>query len=167
MGREIYNLSIIHSFKFMIQLIMTSDIQKLREVTGAGVMECKKAFDEAEGDFERAKSIIFERGLSKAEKKSERATGAGLLETYIHNNRVGVILEMRCETDFVAKNEMFKDLAHNIAMHIAAVNPSSVEELLAQNYVKDESITIEALIKDAIGKIGENMKVEKFCRYEI
>ncbi len=146
---------------------MTSDIQKLREATGAGVMECKKALDEAKGDFDSAKSIIFERGLAKAERKSDRATGAGLLETYIHNNRVGVLLELRCETDFVAKNELFKELAHNIAMHIAAVNPSGIDELLKQNYVKDESMTIEELIKSLVGKIGENMKVEKFCRYEI
>lgn len=146
---------------------MVNDIQKLREITGAGVMECKKAFDEAKGDFEAAKSIIFERGLTRAEKKSERSTGAGLLETYVHNNRVGVILEMRCETDFVAKNEMFKELAHNIVMHIAALNPASVEELLAQGFVKDDSMTIEQLVKNTIGKIGENIRVEKFCRYEI
>lgn len=146
---------------------MTSDIQKLREITGAGVMECKRALEEAGGDFDKAKSVIYERGLAKAEKKSDRATGAGLLETYIHNNRVGVLLELRCETDFVAKNELFKELAHNIAMHIAALNPANIEELLAQNFVKDESITIESLIKTAVGKIGENMKVEKFCRYEI
>ena len=131
------------------------------------MMECKRALDEAGGDLEKAKSIIFERGLVKAEKKSGRATGAGLLETYIHNNRVGVLLELRCETDFVARNELFKELAHNIAIHIAAMNPSNIEELLAQNYVKNESITIDALIKEAISKIGENMKVEKFCRYEI
>ncbi len=146
---------------------MASDVQNLREITGAGVMECKRALDEAGGDLEKAKSIIFERGLVKAEKKSGRATGAGLLETYIHNNRVGVLLELRCETDFVARNELFKELAHNIAIHIAAMNPSNIEELLAQNYVKNESITIDALIKEAISKIGENMKVEKFCRYEI
>lgn len=130
-------------------------------------MECKRALDEAGGDLEKAKSIIFERGLTKAEKKSSRATGAGLLETYVHNNRVGVLLELRCETDFVARNELFKELAHNIAIHIAAMNPSNIEELLAQNYVKNESIIIDALIKEAISKIGENIKVEKFCRYEI
>ena len=146
---------------------MTDDIKKLREVTGAGVMECKKAIDEAAGDFEKAKVIIFERGLARAEKKSERTTGAGLLESYIHNGRVGVLLELRCETDFVARNEVFKDLAHDIAMHIAALDPKDVEELLKQNFVKNESITVEDLIKSAIAKIGENMKVEKFCRYEL
>lgn len=142
---------------------MLENIQKLREITGAGVMECKKALEQASGDIEKAKAIIFESGLVRAEKKAERATGAGLLETYIHNGRVGVILELRCETDFVARNEMFKELAHNIVMHIAAMNPENVEELLTQEYVKNPSIKIEELLKEAIGKIGENMRIEKFC----
>ena len=103
----------------------------------------------------------------KAEKKGARATGAGLLHSYIHNERVGVLLELRCETDFVARNDSFKELAHNLAMHIAAMNPSSAEELMVQNYVKDESVDIEGLIKSTIAKVGENIKVEKFCRYEI
>jgi elongation factor Ts len=142
-------------------------IQKLRELTGAGVMECKKALDQAEGDIEKAKAIIFEMGLARAEKKSERKTGAGLLETYIHNNRVGVLLELRCETDFVARNEKFKELAHNIAMHIAAMNPENIDELLSQNYIKDESKTIEQIVKSSIATIGENIKIERFCRYEL
>lgn len=146
---------------------MDNNIVKLREITGAGVMECKRALEEAEGDIEKAKSIIFERGLARAEKRSERATGAGLLETYIHNGRVGVMLEMRCETDFVARNEVFKELAHNIAMHIAAMNPEDVGGLLAQEYVKNPTITVEELVKEAIGKIGENMRVAKFCRFEV
>ena len=143
------------------------DVAKLRELTGAGVVECKKALDEAAGDFDRAKDIIFERGIARAEKKSDRATGAGLLETYIHNGRVSVMLELRCETDFVARNEKFQALAHDIAMHIAAMNPATVEELYAQQYVKDPSMTVEELIKNLIGTIGENMKVEKFVRFEI
>ena len=142
-------------------------IQKLREMTGAGVMECKRALDQAGGDIEKAKAIIFEAGLARAEKKSERKTGAGLLETYVHNNRVGVLLELRCETDFVARNEKFKELAHDIVMHIAAMNPETAEELLAQNFIKNDSITIEQLIKSSIATIGENIKVEKFCRYEL
>lgn len=143
------------------------DVAKLREMTGAGVMECKKALDEAQGDFDKAKDIIFERGLSRAEKKGDRATGAGLLETYIHNGRVSVMVELRCETDFVARNDKFKDLAHDIAMHIAAMNPETVEELYAQPFVKDASITVENMVKNLIGTIGENMKVEKFARFEI
>lgn len=146
---------------------MDNNIIKLRELTNAGVMDCKKALKDAAGDFNKAVAIIHERGLVKAEKKGERVTGAGLLHSYIHNERVGVLLELRCETDFVARNPLFKELAHNLAMHIAAINPGNIEALMKQNYVKDESLTIEALIKSAIAKLGENTKVEKFCRYEI
>lgn len=146
---------------------MLNDIQKLRDITGIGVMECKKAFEEAGGDFDKAIAIIHERGLARAEKKSERATGAGILQSYIHNERVGVLIEIRCETDFVAKNSIFRELAHNLAMHIAAIDPVDVENLLKQAYVKDESLTVDNLIKQVIAKMGENIKVEKFCRYEI
>ena len=146
---------------------MTNDVVKLREITSAGVMECKNALEDAGGDFDKAVAFIHKRGLTKAEKKGERATGAGLLESYIHNERVGVLVELRCETDFVARNPMFKELAHNLAMHIAAMNPVDKEDLLKQNYVKDDSLTIESFIKSVIAKIGENIKVEKFCRYEI
>jgi elongation factor Ts len=143
------------------------DVAKLRELTGAGIVECKKALDEAEGDIDRAKDILFERGIARAEKKSDRATGAGLLQTYTHNGRVSVMVELRCETDFVARNEKFQDLAHGIAMHIAAMNPETVEEMYGQPYVKDPSMTVEELVKNMIGTIGENMKVEKFARFEI
>ncbi len=146
---------------------MANDVVRLREITSAGVMECKKALEDAGGDFDKAVVLIHERGITKAEKKGERETGAGLLESYIHNERVGVLLELRCETDFVARNPMFKELAHNLAMHIAAMNPADKEDLLKQNYVKDDSLTIESFIKSVIAKIGENIKVEKFCRYEI
>ncbi len=146
---------------------MTDQIQKLRELTNAGVMECKKALEEAGGDFEKAKAVIYEKGLVKAEKKGGRSTGSGLLETYIHNDRIGVLLELKCETDFVARNEIFKELAHNLVMHIAAMDPQSVEELLSQNFIKDESKIIEDLIKETVAKLGENIKVGRFCRYEI
>lgn len=146
---------------------MTEKITALRERTGAGVMECKKALEESGGDLEKAIAIIHERGLSKAEKKKDRTTGAGLLHTYVHNGRVGVLLLLRCETDFVARADDFKELAHNIAMQIAAMEALSPEDLLKQNFIKDESITIEALIAKTIAKLGENIKIEKFCRYEI
>ena len=146
---------------------MKDQVQKLRDITGAGVMDCKRALEEDGGDFDKAVAVIHEKGIVKAEKKGERITGAGILESYIHNERVGVLLELRCETDFVARNEIFKELARNLAMHIAAMNPESVELLLNQNYIKDEEMTVEALIKSIIAKTGENMRVEKFCRYEI
>lgn len=144
-----------------------SDVQKLRETTGAGVMECKKALDDAGGDFDKATSLINERGLTKALKKADRTTGAGLLESYIHNGRVGVLMDIRCETDFVVRSEPFRELAHNLVMHIAAMNPENVEVLLQQPYIKDPALTIDALIKGAIAKIGENIQISKFCRYEL
>ena len=124
-----------------------NDVSKLREETGAGVMDCKRALEAA--------------------KKEERTTGAGHLELYLHSGRVGVMLELRAETDFVTRSEQFKELAKNVAMHIAAMNPQTIEELLAQPYVKDESQTIENVIKAVIGKIGENIRVERFARYQI
>ncbi len=146
---------------------MVNDIQRLREQTGAGVMECKKALADAGGDFERAVELIYERGIVKAEKKAGRATGAGFLETYLHNGRVGVLMEIRCETDFVARSEPFKTLAHELTMQIAAMNPQDVSELLNQPYIKDEETTVEKLIKNTVAKVGENIKIERFCRYEI
>ena len=146
---------------------MDNILIRLREATSAGVMDCKKALDDAGGDFDKAKQLIFERGVAKAEKRAERKTGAGLLETYVHNGRIGVILELRCETDFVAKTDVFKTLAHDLSMHIASMNPETPEELLKQPFVKDESITIGDLITQAIAKTGENIKVERFCRYEL
>ncbi len=146
---------------------MVNDIQKLREVTGAGVMECRQALADAQDNFDEAVKLINERGLVKAEKKSGRATGAGILESYIHNNRVGVLLELRCETDFVVHSDPFKELAHNLVMHIAAMAPASIEDLLQQPFIKDDSVTVENLIKGTIAKVGENIKIERFCRYEL
>lgn len=131
------------------------------------MMDCKRALDDAKGDFDAAKLLIMERGIIKAEKKADRATGAGLLETYVHNGRVGVLLDLRCETDFVVKSDPFRLLAKELVMQIAAMNPASVPELLAQPYIKDPATTIEQLVKNTIAKVGENMKVEKFCRYEL
>jgi len=140
---------------------------RLREATGAGVMDCKKALDDAKGDYEKAKQLILERGVAKAEKRAERKTGAGILETYVHNGRIGVILELRCETDFVAKTDVFKTLAHDLVMHIASMEPGSVEDLLKQPFIKDESLAVGDLITQAIAKTGENIKLERFCRYEL
>ncbi|TSC81877.1 MAG: translation elongation factor T [Parcubacteria group bacterium Gr01-1014_19] len=130
-------------------------------------MDCKKALDDAGGDFDKAVVLLNERGVAKAMKKADRATGAGLLESYIHNGRVGVLMDIRCETDFVVRSEPFRELAHNLVMHIAAMNPDSVEALLQQPYVKDPALTIDNLVKGAIAKIGENIQVAKFCRYEL
>ncbi len=146
---------------------MGNNVQRLREATGAGVMECKRALEDAGGDFDQAVKLIGERGLVKAEKKAGRTTGAGLLESYIHNGRVGVLLELRSETDFVAHSEPFRTLAHELAMQIAAMAPAGVPELMAQPYIKDVEKTISILVKGTIAKVGENIRVERFCRYEL
>jgi len=146
---------------------MKGDVVKLREETGAGVMECKKAFDEAKGDFEKAKQIIAERAVMKADSKKERKTGTGFLHSYIHNERVGVLLEVRCETDFVARSDAFQEMVHELALHIAAMGPENVSSLLSSPFVKDESITVSDFIKGTIAKTGENINIERFARFEV
>ena len=150
-----------------IKLIMMENIQKLREVTGAGVMDCKRALEEARGDFDRAVKLIHEKGISKVEKRAGRETGAGLVQSYIHNERIGVLLELRSETDFVARSEPFRKLAHDLAMQIAAMAPKDTEELLAQPYIKDQSLPVKELVNRVIAQVGENVKIGNFCRMEV
>jgi elongation factor Ts len=142
-------------------------VQKLRELTGAGVMECKKALDEAKGDFDSAVKIIHERGLVRVEKRADRETGAGLVKSYVHNERIGVLLEVRAETDFVVRSEPFQELAHELAMQLAAVEANTVEEFLAQPYIRDDSKTVADLVKDVIARVGENVRVTKVYRIEL
>lgn len=146
---------------------MLDKIQKLREMTGAGVLECQKAMKEAGGDLDKALALIRESGFVRAESRKERKTGAGLLHSYIHNNRVGVLLELRTETDFVSRSKDFHDLAHDLTMQIASMNPTDVAELLKQVYIKDESLKVEGLVKQYISKLGENIQIERFTRYEL
>lgn len=147
--------------------ISAADVQKLREMTGAGVVDCKKALEASEGDVDRAVEIINEKGLVKAASRAGRGTKAGILETYIHNNRVGVMMELRCETDFVARTEDFRTLAHDLVMHIAAMDPKDGAALMAQPFVKDPGMTVDALVKGVIAKTGENVEIGRFCRYEM
>jgi len=144
-----------------------TDIQKLRELTGAGVMICKKALDEAGGVFDKAVALIKEQGFKRAAEKEGRETKAGLIKTYLHNDRVGALLELNCETDFVARSDSFRELAHSLAMQIVAMNPKDIDELLAEPYIKDESVVINDLVKGVILKTGENIKVKRFVRYEL
>lgn len=149
-------------------MIKAEQIKELRQKTNISVMECKKALEEAGGDQEKAIKILEKSGQEKAIKKATRQAKQGLLEAYIHNNgKVGVILELNCETDFVAKNEQFKVLAHDLAMHIAAMEPVNREVLLEQPFIKDEGKTVQDLINEQIAKLGENIKVGKFHRLEI
>jgi elongation factor Ts len=188
-------------------------VKTLREMTGAGILECKKALEETGGDLEEAVELLRKRGIAKAAKKAGRETKEGIIHSYIHaGGRVGVLLELNCETDFVARNEVFKELANEIALQIAAMKPQYVSRddipreviekegeiareaaiaegkpehiaekiaegklekffkevcLLEQPYIKDDKKTVEDLIKEYIAKLGENIKVSRFCRYEI
>jgi len=144
----------------------TELVQKLRSATGAGVMDCHKALREAGGDFEKAVLIIREKGMLKVEKRAGRETGAGLVHAYVHNERIGVLLDLRAETDFVVRSEPFRELAHALAMHIAAAAPADVTELLAQPYVRDESRTVQQVIGEVIAKVGENVTINEFARLE-
>ncbi len=147
-------------------------VKALREMTGAGMLECKKALEEAGGDIEKAKEILRIRGLAKAEKKAGRETKEGIIQTYVSEDRkVGVILELNCETDFVARNEHFSELALNIAKHIASLpenanKEGSAEDILKQPYFQDPSVSVEEVIKSAIAKIGENIQIRRFTRFD-
>ncbi|HSW47985.1 MAG TPA: translation elongation factor Ts [Candidatus Saccharimonadales bacterium] len=143
-------------------------LKKLRDETAASIADCRAALDATGGDYKKALEWLKKRGIEKAEKKSGRETGEGLVESYIHNGgKIGVLVTLLCETDFVAKTDEFKQLAHEIAMQISAMNPKDTKELLAQAYIRDAGITIEQMIKSAIGKLGENITVKEFKRFEI
>jgi elongation factor Ts len=145
-----------------------ADIKRLREETGAGMMDCKKALDEAKGNFDLAKEIVRERGLAKAEKKADRETNIGYVTSYVHStNQVGCMVEILCETDFVARNPEFQALAKDIALQIVAMSPATVEELLAQDSIKNPSETIEQMLKVLSGKIGEKFVINRFVRYAV
>jgi elongation factor Ts len=149
-------------------MISAEQIKNLRQKTGISVIECKNALEETAGSEEEAIKILEKKGQEKAIKKSQRETKQGLVEAYIHNNgKVGVLLNLHCETDFVVRNEEFKKLAHDLAMHIAAMDPENLDELLSQPFIKDAGKTIKDILTDAISKIGENIKIDKFIRYEI
>ncbi|MDD4761740.1 MAG: translation elongation factor Ts [Candidatus Pacebacteria bacterium] len=148
-------------------MALNEDLIKLREETGAGVMDCRAALNESGGDYKKAIEIIREKGLLKAEKREGRQTGAGWIDSYIHNERVGVLVELRTETDFVAKSEPFKKLTHELALQLAASEASSEEDFLSQPYIKDESKNVKDLISELVTKVGENVKLGKFYRVEI
>ena len=143
-------------------------LKQLREQTDASVGACKTALEKANGDLERAVVFLREEGNKIAEKKAQRETGIGIVEAYVHTTqRVGALLEIRSETDFVARNPEFKKLAHDIVMHITALAPESVPMLLEQPFIKDESKTVGALLTEAIMRFGENIQITRFSRFEI
>ena len=147
---------------------MIDVIKKIRAETGLSVSDIKKALDESGGLEEKALEILRSRGHQIAQKKSSRAAGQGIVESYIHSNgKVGSILVLNCETDFVAKNPEFKELAHDLAMQIASMRPKDGEELMGQPFIKNQEITVKELITGHIARLGENIKVGEFARLEV
>ncbi len=148
--------------------ITLDQIKELRQLSGAPVMECRQALSEADGVIKKAVDILKKKGIDRAEKKAIRETKAGLVEAYAHTTgKIGVLVELACETDFVARNEEFKNLAHELCLQIASMTPKNVEELLKQEYIRDPQIKVGDLVKQAIGKIGENIIVQRFERFEL
>src|SRR3989344_9053063 len=135
-------------------------LKKLRDETASSVSDCRQALEESNGDYQKALAWIKMRAIDKADKKKERATSQGIIESYIHGNgKVGVLLELFCETDFVAKTDEFKHLAHELAMQIAAMDPNDIATLLKQEYIRDSSLTVSDVVSGVIGKLGENITV--------
>ncbi len=148
--------------------VTAQQIKDLREKTQAGFADCKNALEEAGGDMKKAEEILRKKGFEKAAKKSDRETGQGLVESYVHQTgKVGVLVSLLCETDFVARTDEFKSLAHEVAMQVAAMNPKDTAALLKQEYIRDGSKTINDLVTEAIAKLGENIQIGEFKRSEI
>lgn len=142
-------------------------IKKLRELTGAGVMDAKTALESNDNDFDKAVQYLKAKGIEKAAKKSEREIKAGRIFSYIHGGRVGALVKVGCETDFVAKNDEFEKLGNEVAMQVAAMGVTDIAALLAEPYIRDASKTIEDLVTDTISKIGENITIVEVVRLEI
>lgn len=187
-------------------------VKELREKTGVGMMDCKKALEETNGNIDKATELLREKGLSKAAKKASRIAAEGLVDSYVHNGRIGVLIEVNTETDFVAKNEEFKEFVHDIAMQVAATSPKYVSKedvpeevikkerdilihqvvnegkpehvaekivegrlgkfyeqicLLEQPFIKDSGINVKNLLNEKISKLGENIKIRRFVRFEV
>lgn len=147
--------------------ISIDDLKKLRDETQAGVSDCRQALEDSNGNYEKAKKLLVERGLEKAAKKEGKETSQGIIESYVHQGRVGVLVELRCETDFVARTDEFKSLAHELALQVASMSPKDVAALLKEEYIRDTSMKIADLIKQTIAKVGENISVARFTRFAL
>jgi elongation factor Ts len=163
--------------------ITTEDIKKLREDSGAGIMDCRNALKETNGDKAKALDILQKQGLVKAQKSAGRVAKQGLVASYIHGGgRIGALVEVNCETDFVARTEEFKEMAHNVAMQVAAMAPEYLSKnecptgveidfqnacLLMQPYIKDQAKTIQDVVSELIAKTGENIIISRFTRFEL
>ena len=163
--------------------LSVATIKELRERTGAGIMDCKRALEETSGDMAKAEELLTQQGIASAVKKATRSTEEGIVESYIHSGgRIGVLLEVNCETDFVARTNDFKELAHDIAMQVAAMSPSYVSSddvpdgedadsaetvLMCQPFIKDPSKSVQDLVNEGIGKLGENIRIRRFTRFSL
>ena len=163
--------------------VSAETVKKLRDLTGAGMLDCKKALEKTGGELDKAKEILRKRGIAIAEKKATQETRQGLVEAYVHaDGRLGALVELNCQTDFVARTDGFRALAHELAMQVAATDPQHIapdelpagndgnpEELclLAQPFIRDPSRTIQDLINDTIAKTGENIRVRRFARFHL
>jgi elongation factor Ts len=144
------------------------EVQRLRTETSAGVMDCKRALEDAQGDFDKAKALLKERGLASLQKKSGREAKEGTVASYIHaGGRVGAIVEIASETDFVSRSPEFQKLAQEVAMHVAAMDPKDVEELLGQDYIRDASKKVNDLVTTLAASVGENVSVRRFQRFAL
>lgn len=164
-------------------VVTVESIKSLRDKTGAGIMDSKRALEDAQGDVEKAEAILKEKGIALASKKASRETNEGLVESYIHSGgRVGALVELNCETDFVARTEDMKNLAHNVAMQIAAMSPKYVSEdqvpqgeeapveeicLLKQPFIRDSELTVQDVVNETIAKVGENVRIRRFSRFSL
>lgn len=143
-------------------------IRKLREQTGAPVIRVKKVLEEVEADEKKAFEILQKEGFEKAEKRAERTTSQGLIETYVHHSgKVASVVELLCETDFVARNELFRGLAHNLALQVASLGAKDAEELMGQEFIKDPAKKVEDLVKEVIAKTGENVRIGRVFRVQL
>lgn len=158
-------------------------VKTLRQSTGAGVLECKQVLEQVGGDLKRAEEVLRERGLATAVAKASRETREGLIDAYVHSgNRIGALIEVNCESDFVARTPEFRDLVHNLAMQVAAMSPRYVDSedmddgdesppeevcLLEQPFIKDPSRTVRELIQETIARVGENIRVRQFSRFAL
>ena len=148
--------------------VNADQVKKLRGETGTGVMDARRALIEADGDFEEAKKILKVKGAEAVEKRVERTTSQGLIETYTHTGgKVGSMIHLACETDFVAKTDEFKKLALEIAMQVAAMNPENTDELLKQEYIRDSGKSVKELVAETVSKTGENIQIKKIARFAL
>ncbi len=148
-------------------MISVAEIKKLRELTGAGIADCREALEKARGDLKKAQEILRAKGIEKADKKADRETHQGHVFSYVHSGKIGVLVSLLCETDFVAKTEEFQTLGKELCLQVASMDPKNVEELLKQEYIRDPQVTIGEMVKTVIGKLGENIKIGEFCRIKV